>query len=61
MGSVRKISKQICIVATFSIMAISLNSLNLLAASEHEYTSKYIGQEKRDIKSLSDEDIKEGA
>ena len=24
-----------------------------------EYTSKYVGQEKRDIKSLSDEDIKE--
>ena len=40
-------------------MAVSLNSLNLIAASEHEYTSKYVGQEKRDIKSLSDEDIKE--
>ncbi len=59
MGSVRKLAKQICIVATFSIMTISVSSLNLIAASEHEYSSKYVGQEKRDIKSLSDEDIKE--
>ncbi|MBW2205899.1 MAG: hypothetical protein JRG79_03245 [Deltaproteobacteria bacterium] len=59
MGSVRKIAKQICRIVAFSIIAISLNSLNLFAGSEHEYTSKYVGQEKRQIKSLSDEDIKE--
>ncbi len=52
-------AKQICIIATFSTITISLNSLFLYAASEHEYTSKYVGQEKREIKSLSDEDIKE--
>ena len=59
MGSVRKIAKQICSIVAFSIVATSFNSLNLYAGSENEYTSKYAGQEKRDIKSLSDEDIKE--
>jgi len=59
MGSVGIIAKQICVIATFSIMAISLTSLTLIAASEHEYTSEYVGQEERDIKSLSDEDIRE--
>ena len=59
MGSVRKKTKQICIAVTYTIVAISLNSLNIIAASEHEYKSKYIGQERRDIKSLSNDDIKE--
>ena len=51
--------KQICIVMTFTIAAISFNPLKIFASSEPEYKSKYIGQEKRDIKSLSNEDIKE--
>ncbi len=59
MGSARKIAKQIGAIVGLSIIAISLHSVNLFARSEHEYTSKYVGQEKRDIKSLSDEDIQE--
>ncbi len=35
------------------------NSSNIIAASEQEYTSKYIGQGNRAIKSLSNDDIKE--
>jgi Spy/CpxP family protein refolding chaperone len=54
-----KIVKQICVVVAFTLAAISLNPLKMIAASEPEYKSKYIGQEKRDIKSLSKEDIKE--
>ncbi len=41
------------------LAAIFFNSLKVIAASEPEYKSKYIGQEKRDIKSLSNDDIKE--
>jgi Spy/CpxP family protein refolding chaperone len=59
MGSVRKKTKQICIVVTFTIVAITYNSPDIMAASEHEYKSKYIGQERREIKSLSSDDIKE--
>lgn len=59
MGNVRRIMKHICFVTTFLLIAISLNTISLFAASELEYNSKYAGQEKRDIKSLSDEDIKE--
>lgn len=59
MGGVRKKIKQICIVVTVIILAISFNSSSIIAASEHEYKSKYIGQERRDIKSLSNDDIKE--
>jgi Spy/CpxP family protein refolding chaperone len=44
---------------TFTLVAISLNPLKIIAASEPEYKSKYIGQEKREIKSLSNEDIEE--
>ncbi len=51
--------KQICIAMTFTLTAISLNPLKITAASEPEYKSKYTGQEKREIKSLSNEDIKE--
>ena len=36
-----------------------MNSLTVIAASEPGYKSKYIGQENRDIKSLSSEDINE--
>ena len=42
-----------------TLIVISINPLNIIASSEPEYKSKYIGQEKRDIKSLSSEDIKE--
>ncbi len=59
MGNTRKKVKQICIVITFILAAISFNSLKGIAASEPEYKSKYTGQEKRDIKSLSNDDIKE--
>jgi Spy/CpxP family protein refolding chaperone len=59
MRNTRKKVKQVYIVMTFILVAISLNPLKIIAASEPEYKSKYIGQEKRDIKSLSNEDIKE--
>ena len=59
MGNTRKKVKQICIMITFILAAISFNSLKGIAASEPEYKSKYTGQEKRDIKSLSNDDIKE--
>jgi hypothetical protein len=41
------------------LVAIFFNALKVIAAAESEYISKYIGQEKRDIKSLSNDDIKE--
>ena len=59
MRSVRKKTKQICLVVTFTIVAITFNTTSTIAASGHEYKSKYIGQERRDIKSLSNDDIKE--
>ena len=59
MKNTRKKMKQICIVMTFTLAAILLNPLKIIAASEPDYKSKYIGQEKREIKSLSNEDIKE--
>jgi len=59
MRNIRKTTKRICYVIALSTIAISLNSFNLIAASDHEYKSKYVGQEKRKIKSLSAEDIKE--
>jgi hypothetical protein len=52
-------TKQICFVMIIAISAISLRPLKIIASSEPEYKSKYIGQEKREIKSLSNEDIKE--
>jgi Spy/CpxP family protein refolding chaperone len=51
--------KQICLVMTFTIVAIAFNKTSTIAASEHEYKSKYIGQERRAIKSLSNDDIQE--
>ena len=51
--------KQICVAAAFALTVIAINPLKIFAASEPEYKSKYIGQEKRDIKSLSKEDIEE--
>ena len=54
-----KILKQICVVVTFTLAVLYLNPLKTVAASKPEYKSKYIGQEKRAIKSLSKEDIKE--
>ena len=51
--------KQICLVMTFTIVAIAFNKTSTIAASEHEYKSKYIGQERREIKSLSNDDIQE--
>ena len=51
--------KQICIVMTFTLAVISFNPLKIFASSESVYKSKYIGQERREIKSLSNEDIKE--
>ena len=59
MRSVRKKTKQICIVVTFTIVAITFNTTSTIAASGYEYKSKYIGQERREIKSLSNDDIKE--
>ena len=55
----RKITKQIWFAVIFTIMAVSLNSPGIITGSEHEYKSKYIGQERREIKSLSNDDIKE--
>jgi len=55
----KKIVDQICIVITFMLVAIFFNALKVIAASEPEYKSKYTGQEKRDIKSLSNDDIRE--
>lgn len=51
--------KQLCVVLSLALVAISINPLKIFASSEPEYKSKYIGQEKRDIKTLSDADIKE--
>ena len=51
--------KHILIMVTFTLVAISLNPLKVMASSDSEYKSKYIGQEQREIKSLSNEDIKE--
>ena len=51
--------KQVCFVVIILLAANPLSSQNIFASSEPEYKSKYIGQEKRDIKSLSNEDIKE--
>ena len=59
MNKPTKTLKQICVVVTFTLAVLYLNPLKTVAASEPEYKSKYIGQEKRDIKSLSKEDIKE--
>ena len=59
MGNARKKTKQICIVVAFTIVAITFNLSSIIAASGHEYKSKYIGQERREIKSLSNDDIKE--
>ena len=58
MGSTKK-AKQICMVVAFTIVAITFNLPGIIAASGHEYKSKYIGQERREIKSLSNDDIKE--
>jgi len=46
-------------MVAFTLVAISLNPLKMMASSDPEYKSKYIGQEQRAIKSLSNEDIKE--
>ena len=51
--------KQIFFIIIIALVVVPLSSLMLLASSEPAYKSKYIGQEKRDIKSLSEEDIKE--
>jgi hypothetical protein len=37
MGSVRKKTKQICIVVTFTIVAITYNSPDIMAASGGDY------------------------
>jgi len=50
---------RLCIVTTIILVAVFLNSFGVIAAPEPEYRSKYIGQEKREIKTLSNEDIKE--
>jgi len=49
----------VCIVITFMLGAVLLNSFTVIAASGPEYKSKYIGQEKREIKTFSNEDINE--
>jgi hypothetical protein len=51
--------KKICFVMILSFIVISFNPLKIIAASEPGYKSKYIGQEKREIKSLSKEDVEE--
>ena len=53
------IKKQICLVITFTIVALAANTASTIAESGHEYKSKYRGQETREIKSLSNVDIKE--
>jgi hypothetical protein len=55
----RKKVIRVSIVTTFMLTAVFLNSFTVIAASEPEYKSKYIGQEKREIKTLSSEDINE--
>jgi len=57
--SVRKFAKMLTIAATCSLLAIPIHSQEIFAASDHGFASKYVGQEKRVIKSLSDEDIEE--
>ena len=57
MGNNKIEMKQICIVTIFTLTFIFFNSLTAIAASEPGYKSIYIGQETRDIKSLSNEDI----
>ena len=59
MESSRKKVNQGCIVIIFMLTAIFFNAFTVIAASESDYKSKYMGQEKREIKSLSNEDIKE--
>jgi len=59
MGSIGKISRQAFTIVAFSMFAVSIHSPNLSAGSEAQYRSKYAGQEKRDIKTLSAEDIQE--
>ena len=56
MNKTTKILKQICVVVTFTLAVLYLSPLKTATASEPEYKSKYIGQEKRSIKSLSKED-----
>jgi hypothetical protein len=50
---------QICIVITLTLTSSFCNALKVMAASEPEYKSNYIGQETREIKSLSELDIEE--
>ncbi len=59
MKDIRIKVKQIFFLVGFTLAALTLHPFKITAASEPEYKSKYIGQEKRDIKSLSNEDIKE--
>ena len=59
MKNIQIYMKQVCFVVIILMAANTLSSQNIFASSEPEYKSKYIGQEKRDIKSLSNEDIKE--
>ena len=48
-----------CVVILFALALVSIHSLRIFADSEPEYRSKYRGQEKREIKTLSNEDINE--
>ena len=59
MDDVKRTAKQVCIAVTLSMVGLFGSPPEPAAASKDEYTSKYAGQEKRQIKSLSTEDIKE--
>jgi hypothetical protein len=44
---------------TIPFLILMLMPLSILSAADHSYKSKYAGQEKREIKSLSEADIEE--
>ena len=46
-------------IALFTCILVSITGHYIFAASPASYQSKYVGQEMREIKSLSEEDIKE--
>lgn len=59
MTPTEKSVKTISVTTFFVLASVSIGLLTAAVAAEPTYRSKYIGQEKREIKSLSDEDIAE--
>lgn len=53
------IMKQVTLLITLMFTALLINPFKTFGAADPVYKSKYIGQENREIKSLSNEDIKE--